>query len=333
LEENRGAKIMNITVILCTFNRCELLATALESVARSQLPETIDWEVLVMDNNSSDRTPDVVESFCKQYPERFRYLFEPKPGKSHALNTGIREARGEVLVFMDDDVTVEPMWLGNLTQILHGSQWAGVGGRVLPLWTAAPPPWLPEGRGALAPLAGFDLGVTAGLLSEAPCGTNMAFRKSVFDKFGGFRTDLGPRPGSEIRSEDAEFGSRLLEAGERLWYEPSAVVYHPITENRLRKQYFLTWWLDKARGDIRAFGTPIDAAWCVAGIPLYLFRRVIVWTSRWIVTLRPSQRFSCKLKVWAYVGEIKERYCLWREASIRNANSSLPSARKSNHSE
>ncbi len=104
---------MNITVILCTYNRAETLSKALQSVAFSELPKSLEWEVLVVDNNSRDQTHDVVEGFCRQYPGRFRYLFEPQQGKSHALNSGIREARGDVLAFMDDDVTVEPAWWQN----------------------------------------------------------------------------------------------------------------------------------------------------------------------------------------------------------------------------
>ena len=87
---------MNITVILCTYNRCRTLEKALTSVAASALPLSIEWEVLVVDNNSRDQTRDVVEDFCTRYPGRFRYLFEPHQGKSYALNTGIREARGDV---------------------------------------------------------------------------------------------------------------------------------------------------------------------------------------------------------------------------------------------
>ena len=82
---------MKITVILCTFNRCDLLANALESLARSVLPTGVDWDVLVVDNKSTDRTRDVIQSFCDRYPGRFRYLFEPQAGKSYALNSGIRE--------------------------------------------------------------------------------------------------------------------------------------------------------------------------------------------------------------------------------------------------
>ena len=108
---------MKITVILCTYNRCQSLVRALDSLAASILSETIEWEVLVVDNNSSDQTKAIVEDFCRQYPGRFRYLFEPQQGKSYALNAGIREARGDILAFVDDDVTVEPMWLQNLRRL------------------------------------------------------------------------------------------------------------------------------------------------------------------------------------------------------------------------
>ncbi len=84
---------MNITVILCTYNRCLTLPKALKSVAASTLPKSVDWDVLVVDNNSNDQTRGVVEEFSSRHPGRFRYLFESKPCKSHALNAGIRAAR------------------------------------------------------------------------------------------------------------------------------------------------------------------------------------------------------------------------------------------------
>ena len=121
---------MDITIVLCTYNRCGFLATALSSAVASVLPESVEWEILVVDNNSKDATREVVEGFYKQYPSRIRYLFEPKQGKSNALNTGIREARGNILAFMDDDVRVETDWLQKLTAPLQDPQWAGAGGRV-----------------------------------------------------------------------------------------------------------------------------------------------------------------------------------------------------------
>src|SRR4051812_25103238 len=98
---------MKLTVLLCTYNRCNSLAEALKSAAKLALQPFIDWEVLVIDNNSSDRTREVIEDFCNRYPGRFRYLFEAQQGKSYALNSGIRESSGDILAFMDDDVIVE----------------------------------------------------------------------------------------------------------------------------------------------------------------------------------------------------------------------------------
>jgi glycosyltransferase involved in cell wall biosynthesis len=308
-----GAQVMTITVILCTYNRSECLSKALESVAASTMPTSIVWEVLVVDNNSSDRTREVVQDFSRREPSRFRYLFEPKPGKSHALNAGIREARGDVLAFIDDDVIVERNWLRNLTAALVDNDWVGSGGRILPANTFSPPPWLPlEGPNNMGGiLALFDLGDTAVELDQPPFGTNMAFQKRMFEKYGGFRIDLGPRPGSQLRNEDTEFGRRLLKARERLRYEPSAVVYHRVPEDRLRKEYFLAWWFDLGRATMREIGRRRD----ILGIPrpyLSILKHGVVLfpirTLRWVITFDPQSRFYRKCWVWKTFGEIVEIY-------------------------
>lgn len=307
---------VDITVVLCTYNRCNSLAAALESVAVSRLPPSVSWEVFVVDNNSTDQTREVIEGFAFRNPGRFRYSFEPRPGKSNALNSAISNSNARILAFMDDDVQVEPDWLYMLTRIFDDPQYAGAGGRILPEAEFTPPAWLEtSARYALAPLAMFDLGPVAGRLQEPPFGTNMAFRREVFVRYGDFRRDLGPRPGSEIRSEDTEFGMRLLQRGEHLWYEPAAVVHHKIARSRVTQHYFLKWWFDKARGDIREHGIPPGTRWYIAGIPLYLIRRLIAWTLRWLITFRSGPRFSAKLNLWVVVGAMKE--C--REQSSRRA--------------
>jgi hypothetical protein len=154
---------MNISMILFAYNRCESLAKALESVAASRLPEA-------------------GQVACPQ-----------------CRDSG---AEGDILAFIDDDVTVELEWLQNLTAALPNRQLAGTGERILPERTFSPPHWLPiDGPYALALLAVFDLGPAARPLAEHPFGTNMAFRKEMFQKYGGFRTDLGPKPGREIWNE------------------------------------------------------------------------------------------------------------------------------------
>jgi glycosyltransferase involved in cell wall biosynthesis len=308
---------MKITVILCTYNRYRLLPVALESVAASTLPDGVEWEVLVVDNNSTDQTRLVVEEFSRRFPGRFRYLFEQRPGKSYALNAGIAAAAGDVLAFMDDDVTVASDWLQNLTAPLGNGRFAGTGGRVVPSWTTDPPRWLArDGWAVTGPLVSFDRGDKGCILEESPVGTNMAFPKRVFEQYGGFRVDLGPSPNNEIRNEDSEFARRLLGGGERFYYAASAVVYHPVTEDRLNKKYFQVWWFDKGRSDIREMGAPRNTKWMMQGVPIELFRRLTRWTLQWFITLNPRDRFECKLKASFSAGAIKECRSSYRSATV-----------------
>jgi glucosyl-dolichyl phosphate glucuronosyltransferase len=312
---------LNITVVLCTYNRCNILARALQSVAASKMPDGVSWEILVVDNNSPDQTRAVVERFCNQYPGRFRYTFERAQGKSHALNTGIREARGRFLAFIDDDAIAEPTWLWNLSRPVATGESVGAGGRILPEPGFMPPPWLPMAgpRNMGGVLAFFDRGDEPCKLDSPPFGTNMCFRREMFERYGGFRTDLGPRPGSEIRNEDTEFGRRLISAGECLQYEPSAVVYHPVPTGRLRKDYFLTWWFDDGRARVRETGKRP----AVYGIPRHYLRvpRLVLFrlpklVFQWISAFDEQQRFIRKCWVWTIFGEIAEM--------LRSANHAAP---------
>jgi hypothetical protein len=159
----------------------------------------------------------------------------------------------------------------------------------------------------MAPLVMFDLGLDVAPLTDPPFGTNMAFHRRMFEKYGTFRTDLGPGPNGKIRNnEDTEFGRRLLAAGERLRYEPTALVHHSVPQDRLRRLYFLTWWFNKGRSDVRENVVAVDAKWSVSGIPLDLFRKLAAGALRWVVTLDPARRFSRRLTVWCLAGTIVE---------------------------
>lgn len=306
---NREVEPLNITVVLCTYNRCESLAKALESVAQSTVPAFVQWEVLTVDNNSKDRTQSVVEGFCRRYPGRFRYVFEPQQGKSYALNAGIQESQSPILAFADDDATVEPDWLWNLTSNLHSGEWAGSGGRIIPVWTKPIPRWLSlDDPHTMGPFVAFDAGTEAGVLNCAPYGANMAFRREKFETYGGFRTDLGPRPGSEIRGEDIEFANRLLAAGERLRYEPQAIVFHPVPESRMRKAFVLKWWFWFGYGEVMQLSPPSGARWMLHGVPIYLFRRLVRWVLQWMITFNPPRRFSCIRYAWYLAGIIRACY-------------------------
>lgn len=302
-----------ITVILCTYNRCEMLPAALRSVAASQLPEGVQWDVLVVDNNSKDRTRQIVNGFVREVPGRFRYLFEPRQGKSFALNAGIAATQSEVLAFADDDAEVEPGWLWNLTSPLYEKKCAGVGGRIIPVWPGPLPPWLStDDPHTMGPYVAFDIGSEPGLLTRPPYGANMAFRREMFEKYGDFRIDLGPRPGSEIRREDIEFSERLLNAGEPLRYQPSAVVYHPVPETRLKKTFVLKWWFWYGYSEIMASERLPHTGWSVMGLPFRLLRRSFRWALQSLVPVRASRRFSCVRNVFYLAGNL---FAYWHKRS------------------
>jgi glycosyltransferase involved in cell wall biosynthesis len=331
--DGQSGDTLAITVILCTYNRCHGLTGTLESISASQLPSSVTWEVLIVDNNSNDQTREVVEGFCRRYPGRFRYLFEPKAGKSNALNSAIANARGEVLAFTDDDVNVAPTWLHSLTAtLLQDDQWAGSGGRTLPAQRFIPPRWLSNDLSLWCGIlcAYFDLGDNPCKLERPPYGANMALRKRIFAKYGGYRTDLGPSPNPDIPrpGEDAELGSRLIAAGERLRYEPSAIVYHPIPQGRMTQEYFLTWWFDYRRTQIRLRGDrpnvwiiPYDYfsfVRCALGMPAL--------TVLWMFSINPQKRFWRKCRVWQAAGqlfELRRRNRSRKEGNSRDAGEKI----------
>jgi glucosyl-dolichyl phosphate glucuronosyltransferase len=302
---------MIISVILCTYNRSQDLKRALESVAHSIVPSDCDWEVLVVDNNSSDQTRELIEEFCTQFPERFVYIFEPKQGLSHARNAGILAARGDMIAFVDDDVIVESNWLHNLTVALQDGDCAGAGGRILPEREFAMPAWMSQDLlrvGGVLPF--FDLGPAAGKLDRAPYGANMAYRREMFEKYGFFRTDLGRCGNSLISSEDTEFGRRLLAAGEKFHYEPGAIVYHAIPQERLDRKYFQAWWFGLGRSSVLLNGRGADV--CGIPRPCFSIAKQIVHMSmnavRWGLSLRHNRRFFFKLQLWNSAGAIIEFY-------------------------
>ena len=306
---------------------CPKFGDCLESVATQTLPQAVGWEILVVDNNSSDETHQAVKGFQQRYPGRIRYLFEPTQGLSYARNAGIRGARSDILAFIDDDETADPGWLQNLTQNLHRGEWAGAGGRVLAQWNGSRPRWASSDSSfALGPLAAFDPGLEAGQMTVPPVGANMAFKKQAFHKYGDFRTDLGRSGKNLLSNEDIEFGRRLLAAGEQLRYEPSAVTHHPVEETRARRDYFLKWWFNKGRSDVMEFGI-LPNRRRVLGVPFRLFRDAAVEAARWTVAVDPPQRFVSKLKVWCYAGQAFESYSqVHRNDRRRGASSDIKAA-------
>jgi glucosyl-dolichyl phosphate glucuronosyltransferase len=296
---------LTISVIVCTYNRCGSLMKTLTSIMSSEMPPAVSWEVVVVDNNSTDETRSVVRDLACQYKHPLRYVFEPRQGKSHALNTGVREAQGEILAFLDDDIVASSTWLANLTSSLHTGEWSGAGGRIFPAESFLPPPWLAVGGQhdlAYMVYGHFDYGDDPRQLDCAPFGANMAFRKDMFDKYGGFRIDIGPNDRGLPRfNEDTEFGRRLLAAGERLRYEPFAIVYHPVQKERMSQDFMLKQLFELGRSSMPEVAQRPP----IFGMPRHYFslpKGVLFAAWHWLWAAGPQERFFMKSRIWYFAG-------------------------------
>ncbi len=297
------------SVVLITYNRSESLDRTLATLAAADASDRFAWELIVVDNNSTDDTRGVVERFAAAHRFPVIYLFEPVQGQSFAKNAGIEKARGEFVVFTDDDVAVEPAWLVRLVERLESSGCAGAGGRILPAWNCPRPDWYTSSgpfrlQGVLVE---FDRGDEAKRLTAAPFGANMAFRREVFARHGTFRTDLGRRGGNLLGGEDSEFCSRLIKAGESMIYAPDAVVYHPVQPERVTKSYFQEWYFQFGRASMRIEGVA-EGTVCYWGVPRYLVRQWLANVARWLFVAGSARRFYYKLQACANAGTMVEAW-------------------------
>ena len=299
---------MNASVILCTHNRAARLGRALESLSELDVPAGLDWELLVVDNNSTDDTRAVVERAAALAGLPCRYLFEATPGKSFALNAGIAGARGELLAFTDDDVTFDRGCLRALLAEFDSPDCAGVGGQIVPVWPAPPPRWYSaSGPYALLPAVVRYQFESSGPVIKPPYGANMAYRHEMFERYGLFRTDIGPRAGEMIRGEDSEFGLRVLAGGERVVYAPRAMVYHPVEPERMTLRYFERYYYGEGRMEMRVFPLPPGTVrWL--GIPRYYYRGLVEHLLRWWTSLNPQARAFHRLSSWRLLGNMAEAW-------------------------
>lgn len=232
---------MKYSVIIATRDRAKHLHGTLASLATIQTAH--DWEVIVVDNNSTDDTPGVVREMAHGYPARLRYVYEAVPGRSAALNSGIAAARGEIIATTDDDVRVPPDWLDVAGAALDRLQCHFVGGKVLPIWSGTRPAWLPDGGGShWAVIALLDRGTEPLEFDRrVPLGVNMAFRRQAFDIAGGWDQRIGRKARTLLSHEVREWCLRARAKGMRGFYVPEMTVQHIIPPDRLRKTYFRRW--------------------------------------------------------------------------------------------
>jgi glycosyltransferase involved in cell wall biosynthesis len=300
---------MNASVIVCTYNRAATLAKMLATLSATVVDRSISWELLVVDNNSTDQTRRVVERVIPDFPCPVRYLFQEKQGKSHALNLAISEARGELLLFTDDDVIVHPAWLQEIVTGFATHDCIGIGGRIEAVWQQERPTWYSDRNPyrMFGVIIEYDQGEAPGYTELPPYGANMAFRREAFSRYAHFRTELGPNGRQLLRGEDTEMSWQMLRAGERILYQPTAVIYHPVEPERTRKRYFQRFYFDYGRTAVRR-SFPVSDAVLYFGVPRYLFRSLVSDGMRWLTASKPQRRFYYKLQCYQCLGEITEYY-------------------------
>ena len=228
---------LDISIIICTYNRGQIFADTLESYATLEHPPGTDIELLIIDNNSTDDTPEISSQFMQQHPE-VRYVFEPEPGLSHARKRGIKESRGDIIAYVDDDIFFEKQWITALHTTFSSHQDAScVGGRVVPKFECDRPDWLSDDL--LWIYAATRYGDEEKLISppDIPMGGNVAYRRSIFNKVGNFHTSLG-RVGKNLLScEENALFSLIEQAGLKVFYSPNMTIKHRIQATRTSRQW------------------------------------------------------------------------------------------------
>lgn len=267
-----------ISVIICTYNRSESLRITLESLLHQESHGAFEYEVMLVDNNSTDATRTVVEEFVQRFNGKLRHFFQPISGKTLSMNMALARVTGEIIAFTDDDVVLDPVWLYELNQCFLEFDCDGVGGRVLPVYPAGTPQWIKDNAIKLAgAVVIYDFGETTKPLHKDMLpfiGCNFAFRRQMFNEYGLFNEDLGP--GAKALGEDIEFVERLLSQGRKLYYCGKAVVNHPYDLKRFNWQKLARWHIALGRSEAQREIRNHDIKVTYFGIPRYLLRGVVL---------------------------------------------------------
>lgn len=231
---------MLISAIICTHNRAEYLTKAIQSLVDQRTPKD-KYEIIIVDNRSTDSTKQKVEKFSNV--KNIKYLYEPTLGLSYARDTGWRNASGKYIAYLDDDAIASPVWLDKILDVFETitPKPGCVGGKTEPIWEAPRPKWLSD---ELATgLTIIDWSDTPHFLLDLSqkwlVGANIAFPADVLKRVGGFTSGLDRAGKNLLSGGDVFLENQILKAGYSCFYHPEIVVSHHIPRSRLEKRWFI----------------------------------------------------------------------------------------------
>jgi len=241
------------------------------------VPGDVRWELIVVDNNSSDSTRQVCESLQGTLP--IRYLFEPNQGKSRALNRSLTATAAPLLAFTDDDVDVDAHWLAEIVAAARRNPDAGFfHGRIFARWECPPPAWLAEhATTSLSPVAvHFDRGDRERVLTEKDkpfFGANLTFRRDVFANGLRFREDLG-RGNGPVPGEEEDVIEKIMAKGGKGVYVPGALVHHRNPPGRMTESYMRQWCKGAGMKEVRVDNAELRHLWF--GAPRWYWKQLVL---------------------------------------------------------
>jgi glycosyltransferase involved in cell wall biosynthesis len=299
---------MRLEVVVPTYNRANLLPICLNSLWTAPVPDGLTVGITVVDNNSKDKTRDVVESWKDHFGGRLRYVFEPKQGRSAALNAGITASESDLVGFIDDDEEIDGAWYQTVFEALKNGNVDFIGGPYIPKWEKKPPAWLPSDHEGVIGLVDAGSAIIPyderypGILM----GGNAVIRRAALEKVGLYMTTLGRTGERLLAGEDEHMYRRLLASGAKGLYLPELKIYHLIPAARLTRKYYRRWsfWRGVSCGVLDREQPQAVPYFC--GVPRYLFgaasRGLVKWTTAPIRNAASSQTFSHELAMWDLAG-------------------------------
>lgn len=315
---------MDISVVLSTFNRCDILSKALECLLLQEAPG-IEYEIIIVDNNSTDSTRHIAESFAARN-QRFRYIFESRQGLSYARNAGIRAAQADAIAFTDDDVEVASDWIYQILRALRSYPEAEfIGGRVLPRLQESMPDWA---HSKMGPFALQDLGDEPAAVStrDRRCliGACLAIRARALAKAGLFSIETQRVEGGVGSTEDADWETQVWNYGGHGMYVPDIVVHSPLSRNRLLKQYHRRWHLGHGKFNARARRPELETSRRWLDVPAFLYRQALASALEFAILSiqhRRVEAFERENSLLFCLGFVAER---WKTHLIHSASSRRP---------